>query len=52
MKKLNAKEVSALRGRLKARKRADTMAKRHEKRLADEDRKYQEKLAKDMKLHL
>jgi hypothetical protein len=47
-RKLTRQEVSTLRGRLKAKKRATVMANRHEKRLKTAEDQYQEKLAKDL----
>lgn len=48
-RKLTPKQVSALRGKLKARKRATGMADRYEKQLTKNEIQYQEKLAKDLK---
>jgi hypothetical protein len=48
-KKLTRDELNALKGRLKAPKRAATMGKRYAKQQETAEAAYQEKLAKDLK---
>jgi hypothetical protein len=52
MAELTPKEISALRGKLKARKRASSMKTRYSKKLSEVERLYQEKLAKDIIDHI
>lgn len=51
-RKLTPKQVSTLRGRLKARKRATSMANRYEKQRNKNELQYQENLAKELKKFL
>lgn len=51
-RKLTPKEVHRLRGKYKARKRGESMAKRTARKHAKEEREYQEKLAKDISRYI